>query len=79
MVHSEAMPELVAEAMDSMRKGKAYRQEQGQEVDPLPPSSFLALSGGGDDGAFGAGLLCGWSKAGARPEFKRVTGISAGA
>lgn len=56
MVHSEAMPELVTEAMDGIRKGKAYRLEQGQEVDPLPPSSFLALSGGGDDGAFGAGL-----------------------
>ncbi len=46
---------------------------------PLPPVSFLALSGGGDDGAFGAGLLCGWTVAGNRPEFKLVTGVSAGA
>lgn len=39
----------------------------------------LALSGGGQDGAFGAGLLCGWTKAGNRPQFKLVTGISTGA
>ncbi len=43
------------------------------------PLSFLALSGGAGDGAFGAGLLNGWSKAGTRPEFEVVTGISTGA
>jgi predicted acylesterase/phospholipase RssA len=43
------------------------------------PVSFLALSGGGDDGAFGAGVLCGWTAHGDRPEFKLVTGISTGA
>ncbi|MGA8006610.1 MAG: patatin-like phospholipase family protein, partial [Burkholderiales bacterium] len=32
-----------------------------------------------DDGAFGAGLLVGWSKNGTRPTFKVVTGISTGA
>ena len=46
---------------------------------PLPPANFLALSGGGDKGAFGAGILVGWSKAGTRPEFKLVTGVSTGA
>jgi hypothetical protein len=40
---------------------------------------FLALSGGGDNGAFGAGLMLGWTAAGTRPEFDVVTGISAGA
>jgi hypothetical protein len=39
----------------------------------------LSLSGGGADGAFGAGLLCGWTMAGTRPEFDIVTGISTGA
>ncbi len=38
----------------------------------------LSLSGGGDDGAFGAGLLVGWSESGTRPEFEIVTGISTG-
>jgi predicted acylesterase/phospholipase RssA len=45
----------------------------------LPVSNLLALSGGADDGAFGAGLLVGWSEHGDRPEFDLVTGISAGA
>jgi hypothetical protein len=40
---------------------------------------ILAISGGGGDGAFGAGLLCGWSASGNRPNFKLVTGISTGA
>src|SRR5512139_2395248 len=45
----------------------------------LPPAVYLAVSGGGDAGAFGAGLLCGWTAAGNRPMFKLVTGISTGA
>ncbi len=43
------------------------------------PTTFLAVSGGGSNGAFGAGLLCGWTDAGTRPEFTVVTGISTGA
>lgn len=39
----------------------------------------LALSGGGPDGAFGAGLLSGWTARGDRPKFDIVTGASAGA
>jgi hypothetical protein len=45
----------------------------------LPPAEFLAISGGGENGAFGAGLLVGWTAAGTRPVFKGVTGISTGA
>jgi len=41
--------------------------------------NLLAISGGGPDGAFGAGLLVGWSAAGDRPEFEVVTGVSTGA
>jgi predicted acylesterase/phospholipase RssA len=43
------------------------------------PHSYLAISGGGANGAFGAGLLAGWTAAGTRPEFNMVTGISTGA
>jgi len=39
----------------------------------------LAISGGGSRGAYGAGLLTGWSERGDRPEFDVVTGISTGA
>ena len=42
-------------------------------------ANILALSGGADDGAFGAGLLVGWSERGTRPEFDLVTGVSTGA
>ena len=40
---------------------------------------YLAISGGGAKGAFGAGLLAGWTASGTRPEFSMVTGISTGA
>jgi hypothetical protein len=39
----------------------------------------LAVSGGGSNGAYGAGILVGWTKAGDRPEFDIVTGVSTGA
>jgi len=44
-----------------------------------PVVEYLALSGGAGDGAFGAGLLAGWTKRGDRPKFEVVTGVSAGA
>lgn len=43
------------------------------------PHNYLAISGGGANGAFGAGLLLGWTATGTRPEFTMVTGISTGA
>lgn len=43
------------------------------------PIQYLSLSGGGMNGAFGAGFLCGWTTQGSRPTFDFVTGISAGA
>jgi hypothetical protein len=41
--------------------------------------NILALSGGGPNGAFGAGVMRGWTQSGIRPEFDIVTGISTGA
>jgi hypothetical protein len=41
--------------------------------------SYLALSGGGADGAYGAGVLSGWTASGTRPEFTIVSGVSTGA
>lgn len=40
---------------------------------------ILAISGGGADGAYGAGLMVGWTKAKTRPTFEVVTGVSTGA
>jgi hypothetical protein len=45
----------------------------------LPAAELLAISGGGDNGAFGSGVLVGWAAAGDRPEFELVTGVSTGA
>jgi hypothetical protein len=55
------------------------------ELDALHPAvvdcehHYLAISGGGENAAFGAGLLKGWTEHGSRPEFQIVTGVSAGA
>ena len=43
------------------------------------PNNYLAISGGGANGAFGAGLFAGWTASGTRPEFSMVTGVSTGA
>jgi predicted acylesterase/phospholipase RssA len=72
---SEAM---ASEGLESAKRERAYLASQGH-TGPLPPAVFLAVSGGGDGGAFGAGLLNGWTAAGNRPQFKLVTGISTGA
>jgi Patatin-like phospholipase len=63
----------------------ALRMQQIAEASKTDPklslkhADYLAISGGGSDGAFGSGLLVGWSKQGTRPEFEIVTGISTGA
>jgi predicted patatin/cPLA2 family phospholipase len=46
---------------------------------PSQPGPWLILSTGGEDGAFGAGLLNGLSAAGKRPDYSVVTGVSTGA
>lgn len=60
----------------------AYEQgmkERNPKAPPYRQKSILALSGGGSFGAFSAGVLCGWTARGDRPEFDVVTGISTGA
>ena len=62
---------------------KSIRQEDPNEFDPdhdgVRTYNLLALSGGGSNGAFGAGFINGWSESGTRPDFKVVTGVSTGA
>jgi predicted acylesterase/phospholipase RssA len=41
--------------------------------------NILSLSGGGQNGAFGAGFLVGWRESGRRPLFDAVGGVSTGA
>ena len=72
------LAEMAREGLESVKREQADRTANGQSG-PLPPATFLAISGGGDNGAFGAGLLNGWTVAGDRPTFKLVTGVSTGA
>ncbi|HSN04106.1 MAG TPA: patatin-like phospholipase family protein [Nitrospira sp.] len=72
------MADFIRDAEESARRELEQRAQAG-EPGPLPPVHFLAVSGGGDNGAFGTGLLNGWTASGTRPEFKLVTGISTGA
>ena len=69
---------FIDDYLKSLELEKAYLATQGQ-TGPLPAAAYLAISGGGDNGAFAAGFLNGWTKAGTRPQFKLVTGISTGA
>jgi hypothetical protein len=63
---------------DAVRQYHAYLAAHPEQELP-PTADILAISGGGDNGAYGAGLLCGWSERGDRPEFRLITGISTGA
>jgi len=69
-----------AEGLSSLEKEKSWLAASGRLPEQgLPPAQLLAISGGGDNGAYGAGFLNGWSASGTRPEFKAVTGVSTGA
>ncbi len=62
--------------------GAAFLDEPADSYEETADSlvyNYLAVSGGGSDGAFGAGLLNGWTQSGKRPKFKFVTGVSTGA
>jgi len=63
-------------AVEALSREIAYAQRSGGTVGS---ASYLAISGGGENGAFGAGLLNGWTETGTRPVFKGVTGVSTGA
>jgi hypothetical protein len=73
----KSSPPLEADLIES------FRQESGADfpraADGTVHYAHLALSGGGANGAFGAGFLNGWTSTGKRPVFKIVTGVSTGA
>jgi hypothetical protein len=69
---------LVVEAEQALEREQAGLLKDGRWEGRFPAGYFLAASGGGDDGSFGAGLLCSWYDAGTMPSFKLVTGISTG-
>jgi predicted acylesterase/phospholipase RssA len=63
------------EFFEALERRRAYLGLRPNQ--PIPGGfDFLAVSGGGEDGAFGAGLLTAWPN---RPRFDLVTGVSTGA
>jgi predicted acylesterase/phospholipase RssA len=88
---SAKMPDMPDVRAWAARTSAAMERDLAQSFDQESPEDFprgadgvvryphLALSGGGANGAFGAGFLYGWSSTGRRPVFKIVTGVSTGA
>jgi predicted acylesterase/phospholipase RssA len=79
-------PEDSPETIRTLRADQQFAElpmtsvaQRAREMRPEQPFNILALSGGGADGAFGAGALIGLTQSGERPAFSVVTGVSAGA
>lgn len=75
--YTDQIEEIMQEQANALVREAKYKGIK--KGGTIPKTYGLTLSGGGDNGAFGAGLLVGWSKHGDRPPFKLVTGISTGA
>lgn len=75
----QTTPETLALLDIQYRQTKAAAAAGKRPADALQKADFLAISGGGADGAYAAGVLAGWSESGGRPQFEIVTGVSTGA
>jgi predicted acylesterase/phospholipase RssA len=73
---ADEWPKFSIERFDTMTEDDMHQIFSGVYN---KPHNYLAISGGGSNGAFGAGLLAGWAATGTRPEFTMVTGVSTGA
>lgn len=71
--YADASPPFLAEHLNKLRLAVKINPALAEQQD------VLALSGGAEDGAYGAGFLKGWTERQNRPEFTWVTGISIGA
>ncbi|MEM6624132.1 MAG: patatin-like phospholipase family protein [Pseudomonadota bacterium] len=74
---------VAVDQLDAIRRSLIVRAQKlhAAELEAGLPitETILALSGGGADGAFGAGILAGWTEHGDRPAFDVVSGVSTGA
>jgi patatin-like phospholipase len=75
---ARAFPDTQADALVQIALQALQREHRALGTGSLPPANYLGISRGSDNGAFGAGLLVGWTEAGTRPEFKLITGVSTG-
>lgn len=77
VIAGEHHTKLQENLLESIEQESAEDFPTGQDGVKVYP--MLAISGGGANGAYGAGLLKGWSEEGSRPVFKVITGVSTGA
>jgi hypothetical protein len=70
---SSIAPEVLARQREQLLRAAEQNLEFLNQ-----PTTLLTVSGGGSNGAFGAGLLVGWTATGNRPNFDLVTGVSTG-
>ena len=75
MTNVDSLAQLEPEELSTRLREKVNKLAAGASLYP----DFLAISGGGAEGAFAAGLLTGWSESGTRPTFQVVSGVSTGA
>ena len=61
---------MMEEGVRSVEREQSVLRAAGKSTTRLPPVDYLAISGGGDNGAFGAGLLNGWTQTGKRPSSR---------
>lgn len=78
-VWGDETPANAAELIAARRELQKARYKSAGSPPEGIELSYLAISGGAADGAYGAGVLNGWTQTGARPDFEVVTGVSTGA
>jgi predicted patatin/cPLA2 family phospholipase len=87
LIYKAAIPEMdnIRVIVDPLKarspelRRAIYESNLTKAVFRNPDINILVISGGGANGAYSAGILCGWSDTGKRPEFDIVTGVSTGA
>jgi hypothetical protein len=77
--HDPLHPERIAAIYDPTGSGVRENFARALEREKGRPLNVLSISGGGQNGAFGAGFLAGWTESGRRPAFDMVAGVSTGA
>jgi len=77
--HDPLNPERLSPIYDPATSGIEENFARYLERQHGRPLNVLSLSGGGQNGAFGAGFLIGWTESGRRPLFDMVAGVSTGA
>ena len=76
--HNPMSPDKISPMYAAAASGSEENLARQMERKRGHALNMLSLSGGGQNGAFGAGFLIGWRESGRRPEFDVVTGVSTG-